>query len=400
MPCQSKGQTVVPSCNGPLLMLSESNRKAEVFCPTCKRIRKDHFEGQQRQIRRNADRDAFVKDLSQKEGLTGTSLQKQVTARTEQVIVELFDECAKGRRPADFALMACGSMARREMVAYSDIDAVLVLSNNDSRTMDYFRAVVETMNTRLLIAGGGDSGFRFCPGGLSPMEFCDTIDPLIERATDPNNGDHVRGALFTRMIYGNEIWGKTYSKACEKALGLGGRHQKLALQNLRQNLERRNTDWKLPAKGALYVDIKSQLYRPVHMIVNEIALYYGVSGGGTREQILDLQQKGKVSLQMVNILMQVLEDYAKVGTAHQISRGREEHYVRLRDVRQSDGREAEVFKEIPLAPAFQIKAIEEMTKRVALLWTMTEYFVQEKSKRSFSKKHNPFASKTPMADYG
>jgi signal-transduction protein with cAMP-binding, CBS, and nucleotidyltransferase domain len=368
-----------------------------VFCPVCKRKRKRELEGIARQVKRNQDRVAFVDQLSKTQGLTGTSMQKQATAKAEQVIVDLFEDAAQGcgRAPADFALMCCGSMARREMVTFSDIDAVLVLSNNENETLEYFKGIVNTMASRLTFAGGHDTNFQFCPTGLSPKFFSNTIDVLIEQATDSNEGDHVRGALFTRLIYGNKLWAAAYQKACEKAIRTGDGHKAEALKQLRADLLRKNGDWKLPGADDLYVDVKSQIYRPAHMIVTEVGLYYNVRAEGTREVILGLVDKKKMSLQTANIFMQVLEDYARVTTAHQLSRGREEHWVRLRNVRPSDPKGEEV-KTIPLAPAGQKKAIEEATARVKIIWNMAEEFVREKEKKKiFGTKRNPFTTRKP-----
>jgi hypothetical protein len=398
MPCEAPPKLSVPSCKGP--MIHDSNDKGKVFCPYCRRKRKRELEGIQRQIQRNNDRLQFVQKLSTTEGLTGASLQRQVTAKAEQVLIDLFDDAAMGagRMPADFALMCCGSMARREMVTFSDIDAVLVLSNNEPRTLEHFSAIVETMGSRLTFAGGHLTNFQFCPTGLSPRFFCNTVEVLIDQALDSNAGDHVRGALFTRLTYGHPMWAAKYQKACEKALESGGGHKQEALHQLQGILAKRRDEWKLPGNDDLYVDVKAQIYRPAHMIANELGMYYNVKGESTRDIILRLVERKKMSLQTANIFMQVLEDYAKVTTAHQLQRGREEHWVRLRPVRPTDP-DGEALKQIPLAPPGQIAAIREAAQRVAILWKMADLFVEEKNKKFALRKHNPFTSRKPFVDY-
>src|SRR5262249_11447604 len=100
MPCQAIGRNVAPSCKGP--MTATEDDKGLIFCPTCKRIRREYFAGVERMRQRNTARVQFTKDLLSQQGLTGTSLQKQITARTEQVIIESFQDACEGRLPADF----------------------------------------------------------------------------------------------------------------------------------------------------------------------------------------------------------------------------------------------------------------------------------------------------------
>lgn len=117
------------------------------------------------------------------------------------------------------------------------------------------------------------------------------------------------------------MWAAKYQKACEKALESGGGHKKEALHQLQGILTKRNEDWKLPGNDDLYVDVKAQIYRPAHMIANELGMYYNVKGESTRDTTLRLVERKKMSLETANIFMQVLEDYAKVTTAHQLQRG-------------------------------------------------------------------------------
>jgi signal-transduction protein with cAMP-binding, CBS, and nucleotidyltransferase domain len=405
MACLTKGKNLVPKCDGPHTEFTDAESRARnyVFCPTCKSVRTDFSAKTKKLAQRNTERVQFIKSLTEQEGLTGTSMQRRVTARTEQVIIETFNEACSGRAPADFALMACGSMARNEMVAFSDIDAVLVLSNDDARTLEYFQGVVLTMDRRLNMAGGYESGFQFCPGGLSPKVFCNVTEALIEQATDPKAGDHVRGALFTRLVYGNEIWAKEYQKACEKALKDGGRTKAAAIENIKKVFRDKARDYPEIKRDDLAANLKSSIYRPVHMIMNELALYYGVPSSNTREQIIGLIEKKKMTLKTANFFMQVLEDYAKVMTAYQLKQSQEIHMVRIRENRKTDvwdGFANANPAQLPLLSNAHVQAVIESAKRVHLLWAMTEEWVREKEKRFPCRRSNPFKSKDPIADFG
>jgi signal-transduction protein with cAMP-binding, CBS, and nucleotidyltransferase domain len=402
MACLTKGKNLVPNCDGPHTDFTDADcrKKNYVFCPTCKSVRNAFAAKTKKLEQRNLEKVQYIKSLTEQEGLTGASMQRRVTARCEQVVIETFNDACSGRAPADFALMACGSMARNEMVAFSDIDAVLVLSNDDSRTLEYFQGVVLTMDSLLNMAGGTETRFTFCPSGLSPKEFCNVTEALIEQATDPKAGDHVRGALFTRLVYGNEIWAKVYLKACEKALKEGGRTKGAAIENIKKVLNGRNGRAPLfpeIKRDNLSANLKSSIYRPVHLIMNELALYYGVPSSNTREQILGLIEKKKMSLKTANFFMQVLEDYAKVITPYQVSHNTEIHEVRLREPRKNEN---EFINDVPMISAGHVQAVMEMAKRVHLLWAMTEEWVREKEKRFPSRRSNPFKSKDPIADFG
>lgn len=408
MPCQAPPKLSVPSCQGP--QTDKADATGLIFCPACKRMRQQYLDSVQRQKTRETSRVGFIKNLLNQPGLTGASLQKQATARTEQVLIDLFNECSTGTAPADFAFMACGSMARREMVTYSDIDAVLVLSNGDTASRNYYEAVLQRVEDRLVVAGrstnlvsgANHTNFRFCPTGLSPLDFLGTIGELIDNALEADEGAHVRGALFTRMIMGDRRWGDAYTLACQKALGLGGRHKREALLHLTEVLEKKNGEFKLPAADDFVVNAKTQIYRPTHMIVNELALYYGIQVQGTREQIVALTEANHMSLPVANLLMELLESYAKVMTAHQAKMGEEFHLVRLRDGKNTDPpRDVQDFGVIPKAPPFQVGAIQTSVARLTVLWNMAEEFYRQKSKTGpFAKKRNPFMASNPWADFG
>ncbi|MBC8145792.1 MAG: hypothetical protein H7X80_09400, partial [bacterium] len=86
-----------------------------------------------------------------------------------QMIVDLLWESGVDQgAQTDFAFLMCGSIARGESSTYSDIDAVMVLDDGASRNR--YENVMIKMDELIFRSGLKDTGFRFCQGGLSPLD--------------------------------------------------------------------------------------------------------------------------------------------------------------------------------------------------------------------------------------
>ena len=407
MACVAPKGRSAPSCMG--YSLGDESNDAKVLCPYCRKIRQQANLSLNAQKTREADRVAQIKALSKRKDLTGASLQKQVTAVTEQVLIDLFEDCSRGGTPpADFALMTCGSGARREMVTFSDIDAVLVLSNEDTKTMHYFEDLTTRMSHRLQAVGTrvtmeegrpfvGNSGFVFCPGGgLSPTNYRARPETIIDEIVRYSADDaHLRGALFPRLVYGSPIWAKQYTDMCEKALKTGaGSAKQAALRAIAELMPRKNSDLKQARKGDVTINLKTSIYRAAQLIPNELAIYYGVVAMGTREQIVKLVEGRHMSPEVANIFMETLESYAKVMTAVQLKAGQEQHTVRTRDLPTSDP-DSRMIK----LNAEQLASIESCLPRIDVIWKMGDGFLAQKSKKGiFASKKNPFMSTNPWQE--
>lgn len=414
MPCIAPKNLSVPSCQGYVITGGDGSLKypeAKFVCRYCKPLYQKEMQRLNRQKSRETDRTGKIAALTQQKHLTGTELQKKLTAITEQVLVELFHDCShSGTPPADFALMACGSMARREMVSFSDIDAFFVISRNDDKTLRYFKDLALRMDLQLNTAGMraahdggvvGNSGFVFCPGdeGLSPTNFCDLPDALVQRFSEQQS-NHMRGGLFPRMVLGSPIWAKSYIDACDAVLKRSNAAMREnALTALRALLPRRTGDLAKPKSGDPDINLKESIYRPVQLIPNEIAIYYGISAQGTRQQILALVEQKHMSLQVAQIFMESLEVYAKLMTALQLKAQGEIHKVLMKPMPATDSRYS-WFKGMQVLEPGQRAAVESTLPRVEVIWEMATEFLRQKSKTGlFVSKKNPFMSTSPYQDY-
>lgn len=414
MPCVAPKNLSVPSCQGYLITSGDGSLRyaeAQFVCRYCKPLYNKEMERLNRQKSREADRTGKLLALTKQKFLTGTELQKKLTAITEQVLVELFHDTSRsGNPPADFALMVCGSMARREMVSFSDIDAFFVISRNDRKSLGYFKDLALRMDLQLQTAGmraahdggiAGNSGFVFCPGdgGLSPINFCDVPDVLVQRFADQQGG-HMRGGLFPRMVLGDPIWAKSYIAACDAVLKRSNAAMRQnALTALRALIPRRTGDLAKPRSGAPNINLKESIYRPVQLIPNEIAIYYGISAQGTRQQILALVEGKHMSLEVAQLFMESLEVYAKVVNALQLKHRGELHGVLMRPLPKGDPLE-NWFKGWPVLEPWQRSAVESTLPRVEAIWEIATEFLRQKSKTGlFVSKKNPFTSTQPYRDF-
>jgi signal-transduction protein with cAMP-binding, CBS, and nucleotidyltransferase domain len=414
-----KKTSEAPACAGP--QVGAPNSQLKWSCPFCTAVR----DGVVRLDQKNAKRQEAVAELSkmsrsfgvkysdESTHITGAKLQRQICDLIEGTLVDLFNDCLTGVPPARHAMMVCGSLARREASAFSDIDAVLVLEDDDPGVIRYYTSVVSQMKLRLTFAGGYRTGFAFCPGGLHPLNLLGTPDRIFEYIDNNPADTHLRGAYHTRFIFGAKELGDDYVRLCA-ARAEGGRKAspKEALKLLQGIVNKKGTywmedeqeGWMPPPRDPVAVQVKCQFYRPVTMVIEALAIFYGAPGSSSRERVIALIESGHMSVEVGNFLFNIMDDTAKIRTAAHVKAGKEFEGVKLRATKATDfaGHGTANYRytkadldEMEVADRASIGIALALVERINRFWKMTETFVSEKSKRFAISRENPFKTKRP-----
>ncbi|GMV40027.1 MAG: hypothetical protein AMXMBFR64_17430 [Myxococcales bacterium] len=402
------------ACHGPQPDLAD-DKVTGTLCDTCKQLRWQVSELQkhdpekavlvQKQMKDNERRLNTVRTLIGTRGKTGGQLQREITEKAEETIKRMVKRvmAGAGKPPARWAFLVCGSIARREAVTFSDIDALWVLENDDPATIKWFQDLAIRMQQVLWESGGDSSQFKFCPGGLSPMMILGTPAHILDKVrTKSSAGDHhMLAALQSRFLAGDQELAQEYEESCHGFMSMGKRQSRdAALAELERHLAKRDKHfleegWALPDSDDPIVNVKAQLYRPVHMIVAALAQYYELPGLTTREQILGLVEADHMSLRVAMFLFNTLDDVARLRAERQLEANTEYELIKTRELRKKERWgtsefDTEMVQNEPLANLWRQGAVAACRERVAMFWELAEIYVRQKKAPSVGSQDNPF----------
>ncbi len=291
MPCIAL--TPVPTCGGP---------DGDSRCAYCEGVHRT-----ERSIKKR--RDSMSRLLSDN-SVSGDSLTLEWTTRAERVITGIYEEMLGGV-PDDWALVLCGSLARRQACPFSDIDAFIVVA--DEARIDYFVDISEKVKRRLIEAGGS-SGFHFCDGGLEPTKITNTVAELVDFIRNPgDDGDsaggqqrqhQATGMLESRFAMGNETLYREFTTALATTAPGVRSSKQTALNSLRNLVDDQQVMYS-HMRAAYFV--KDAIYRPVQLICRYVAQYYGITAVDTSAQIQELRRKGHMSPEVGKLFTDVLD---------------------------------------------------------------------------------------------
>ncbi|MBC8145941.1 MAG: hypothetical protein H7X80_10175, partial [bacterium] len=307
----------------------------------------------------------------------------------------------------DFAFLMCGSIARGESSTYSDIDAVMVLDDGASRNR--YENVMIKMDELIFRSGLKDTGFRFCQGGLSPLDSINnpallgTSDYIIQMINDQlaTGGDgavHLLGALHTKLIFGDRGLALRYQTACKQRIDMNtARTKAQATREIGEFAQRmKNGAWKVPTGNEFFIEVKNQLYRPAHMIVHSLAQYYGIKAVSGREQIRALQEHQHMSLEVGNMLGQLLDVAGQLRMELQLGVGKEHEALKLRPANNTDPQnDVNDLATQPVATQSQRQKVRDVLPTLRILCGLAEAFAASKRKRGLVARENPFMSDRP-----
>lgn len=280
--------------------------------------------------------------------------QELLTQGYQEILISLIEESIRliGKSPPDrFAVMGLGSMARREVAPYSDIEFAFLVEDNSPETMDYFRELSQLLTLKMVNMGetkcellrfkrgkGGredrpaksfvPTGFSMDIGGLCPAgksgvyELIGTPNQLAqlqrEKWLRSNSSEIILVNAMTTVscLMGDLRLVAAYKKEVKKILDKKivrtfwqGKIQTLrqvrALELIRgfvSEFEPRLDQDKIDLRG---FDVKKELYRLPQTVISGLALYYDLKSSNTLEKIGELQEKGLISPAGADRLKQV-----------------------------------------------------------------------------------------------
>lgn len=397
-------ENTAPNCKGPQTNVQREERGWS--CPYCSIFtqqsdrRNDHLK----QITKLINRTRMGGHKSLRDGnkfVTTGLLQTKTCEFVEGMLINLFDDCTAGGRPGKFALMVCGSLGRREATLFSDIDCFLIIEDEDTRDF-YYNAAVK-MSTALTTLGGDFTGFKFCRGGLNPYYVLGTADQIIDQITRLDD-THMNGVYKARFIYGSQrVADDWFNKVQNRELGQSDR--KLALAELANCLRKKNIDWvdegwKPATPQDALLDIKLQLYRPVQIVVEALGQYYGIESddNNTRKTVLGLIDNKKMSVEVGNLIFNMMEDIGKLRAYSHVRAGKEFEIIKQRSLttmdRTPDG-QRDLFEELEVATRTTTEMVRANIERINRFWNLVEAFYREKTKKHSLTHANPFKTKRP-----
>ena len=274
------------------------------------------------------------------------------TSQVKVLLTRMLREAEQvlGKPPCGYAAIGLGSMSRDEISPCSDIEWALLLEKDTPAHRHYFRQLTQWVHLSLIHLGQTPLPLQRystpqlmltirCNDALSPtpqgLRLDDAlISPLghseveCELMGEPQNLAQwvmerllqceelpARLPMFHTLqssvfIHGEPHLAKTYSQAIHHYIQQrlkSGRQQKEALGLLKVHTEE---DYPLALQQVANhgnLSVKSGLYRPVTMIVNDLVMYYGLCEQNTWDRIAALQRLGHISQAAAKHLTQALE---------------------------------------------------------------------------------------------
>jgi hypothetical protein len=159
-----------------------------------------------------------VKTLAEDGQVSGTDLQRLMSASLREIAMNVFESAAKtiDRQAGRFTVLGLGSTARGEASPYSDLEFAILLPDDHT---DYDRAYATELTQRVRdqIAAVGENGsyylehgFHFDPG-VNPLDvlFMNTADGLVANGLSPGGNidkDWSRTSLLNaEWFYGGDV---------------------------------------------------------------------------------------------------------------------------------------------------------------------------------------------------
>lgn len=292
---------------------------------------------------------AEAADLMQR-GLEIEKVQARLTRSYEILLSILIDESIAflGRGgPEGFAVMGLGSMARKEMCPYSDLEFAFLLRDSSSENLDYCRAIDQILTLKMINMGetkyllsrskGREdqslvpTGFSMdiggiCPSGKSGLyELIGTPQQLArfqrEEWLRDNDSEIILVNAMTTVCFvmGDEELVTAYKREVahifNEASAASSSSQPAPLQPRQRRALRLMQGFVSEFQPKLDEDkinlrafnVKKELYRLLQTVISGLALYYNLESSNSLEQIDELQEKGMLTSEGASRLKTVLK---------------------------------------------------------------------------------------------
>lgn len=252
-----------------------------------------------------------------------------------------------GKAPDGFAVMGLGSMARREISPYSDLEFAFLLRESSPENLDYCRALDQILTLKMINMGetkyplsrskGREdqslvpTGFSMDIGGICPSgksgiyELIGTPQQLArfqrEEWLHDNDSEIILVNAMTTacFVMGDEALVTAYKRevahifdetsvasSSSQSAPLGLR-QKRALRLMKgfvSEFQPKLDEDKIDLRA---FNVKKELYRLPQTVISGLAFYYNLESSNTLEQIDELQEKGMLTSEGASRLKTVLK---------------------------------------------------------------------------------------------
>lgn len=316
-------------------------RLEEKFILRCLKIKLPHSH--QAKIELWRQRLAQIRNNAQKNldaNRSIVTIQATLNSELKQLLVNIIQDSIAilGNAPGPFAIISLGSMSRNEMSPYSDVEFAFLIKNPSQTHKKYFRRLARLIRLRILNLGETHSplikplrcedgksltsnGFCVDTGGLDPLgmpnlyELIGTPHELASFQAQNSllNKDDGGGTviLLNAMARVSKLMGdgalvSQYRKYVRNELNKKDEgspelccRQQRALKLIKGHLEQYHPrlNEELLTGAARAFDAKTNLYRPLQILIESLALYYQLKSSTTMELIDELKKKGIFSNQ-------------------------------------------------------------------------------------------------------
>lgn len=258
--------------------------------------------------------------LNLEEKLPATLILKEFS----QQIVKFLDEIAQssflvmGEPPCDFTFISLGSLSRQETSPYSDLEFAILIADEKTTHLDYFRKLVQWLEFQIICLGeteiklleNGHSspvkrGFAFDDGGNTPLgkrgyvELIRTAPKMAEfQSVRFYQEDLILSNILrsTDVILGCQALFQNYKKSMSKILSNPSDNQLTIAQARALHIVSGHLiefEPKLDHDKEEYpiFNIKMELYRLPNFLIAALADYYNIDSNNTLERVDALIEK-------------------------------------------------------------------------------------------------------------
>ncbi|WP_194846915.1 tetratricopeptide repeat protein [Candidatus Neptunochlamydia vexilliferae] len=298
-------------------------------------------------------------------------IQKYLTDEYQNILRSFFDEAFKlfGPPPTSFSVIALGSMSRKEMCPYSDVEFAILTRKQTQETKNYFRKVSLFLELRFVNLGESKwniirpkrqpdgsmrepislipEGFSMDIGGLSPNGKKGVYDLIgntksLARFQNPKwlqvnkaeiilanamaTTSHIMGDIDLTKEYQNHVKRWLDQSIHEKKIASSSKNKGKTTSTGKKALVRKRRAIDL-LKGHVeefrpYLDdsrveerafnVKKDLYRPIQMALGSLYLYYDLKSTNSFDRLKELEQRGIFSKEGAKNLLKALEMILKL----------------------------------------------------------------------------------------